>query len=245
MIAIGKRTAAENTRRVKSHAGGLTSAKSQWMASDQQLPESPTVFLIEQPAGLVLPAHFHQNNQFQLFVEGNGKLGGRRITPVMVHYAGAYTAYGPIVPGEGGLKYFTMRTAYEEGGVMVQGAGDRWLPGPRRHATSKVIEPKSAAQLTELSQIHQTEIFDSEVDGYSATALEIPPAAEVLPFSFGKGTSAFLFVMAGSIINGTDELSPWESLFVGVNDAPVQLVAGSFGAQCLRLIMPDRDVAYG
>ena len=70
---------------------------------------SPTVALIEQPAGFEFMPHFHRQNQFQVFVGGSGSLGRHALAPVVVHYAGAYTGYGPLLAGPEGIQYFTLR----------------------------------------------------------------------------------------------------------------------------------------
>ena len=36
---------------------------------------SPTVYLVEQGPNISLRTHFHRNNQFQLFVRGEGSIG--------------------------------------------------------------------------------------------------------------------------------------------------------------------------
>ena len=95
MIRLGLRATADRTRRVQVHSPELHGVKAEWMVSDADPLLSPTVFLVEQPAGMVLPAHFHRNNQFQLVVAGSGKIGPTRLEPVTIHYAGACTAYGP------------------------------------------------------------------------------------------------------------------------------------------------------
>ena len=47
--------------------------------NDNGLPQG---FLVIQPPGAVTPAHFHDHNQFQVFVEGNGRIGAHPATPV-------------------------------------------------------------------------------------------------------------------------------------------------------------------
>src|SRR5678816_3651970 len=96
---------------------GDTYIKSEWMANvtggsgDAEL--SPTVFLVEQAPNVSLRTHFHRQNQFQIFVRGSGTIGRHPLGPLMVHYAGAYSGYGPLVAGPEGLAYFTLRTVFE------------------------------------------------------------------------------------------------------------------------------------
>jgi hypothetical protein len=57
---------------------------------------SPQAYLVMQPPGSVTRPHFHQTNQFQVFVDGGGTVGKLRADPITVQYAGANT------PGGGG-----------------------------------------------------------------------------------------------------------------------------------------------
>ena len=41
--------------------------------------------------GAVTPAHFHEPNQFQVFVEGHGRIGAHPVTPLTVQYANGHT----------------------------------------------------------------------------------------------------------------------------------------------------------
>ena len=71
---------------------GVTYIKSDWMQTVAAADLSPTVFLVEQPPNVSLRTHFHRQNQFQLFVRGDGTIGRHRLQALMVHYAGAYSA---------------------------------------------------------------------------------------------------------------------------------------------------------
>src|SRR5688572_4110454 len=50
--------------------------------------------------------HFHRVNQFQVVVAGEGLIGKHPLHPGAVHYADAFTPYGPIVAGSAGLSFF-------------------------------------------------------------------------------------------------------------------------------------------
>jgi hypothetical protein len=71
--------------------------------NDNGLPQG---FLVMQPPGAVTPAHFHEPNQFQVFVEGDARIGHRSATPLTVQYANGHTPYGPIVALDAGVTYF-------------------------------------------------------------------------------------------------------------------------------------------
>jgi hypothetical protein len=108
MISIGTRQHGAARRRPIDVRGDCYH-KGEWMESGDDPVLSPTVFLIEQPPNATLVPHFHRQNQFQLFVDGGGTLGKHAVETVTVHYAGAYTGYGPLISGNQGIKYFTIR----------------------------------------------------------------------------------------------------------------------------------------
>ena len=98
MIRLGTRTNGELRRRTIPVLDD-SYFKAEWMESGADPELSPTVALIEQPPHSVLVPHFHRQNQFQLFVEGSGSIGPSALSPLSIHYAGAYTGYGPWLPG--------------------------------------------------------------------------------------------------------------------------------------------------
>ena len=57
----------------------------------------------------------HHINQFQVFVDGSGKVGRHAALPITVQYANGYTPYGPIEAGVTGVRYFTLRQQWDPG----------------------------------------------------------------------------------------------------------------------------------
>lgn len=244
MIAIGRRTTSQQTRRERVFPTGAIGAKSEWMMTGEDPKFSPTVFLYEQPADQALAAHFHHNNEFQVFIEGRGKVGARVVEPVTVHYAGAYTAYGPIVAGPAGLKYFTIRTVHESGAVLVSKAQGKWPAGPRRQATSKPFGIRSMDELDSLHDSNTTVILPLNKDGLSVTSVELPPRTALPPTSVGAGDGVFLLILAGSLLSAEEQLNEYESLYATVDAGLPALRAGERGTHLLVLVPPPRDPAY-
>ena len=69
-------------------------------AGDPPAPGSiyPMAFLVEQDAGAVVGAHYHQADQFQVVVGGTGRLGRHDVAPGAIHYAGAWSPYARWPP---------------------------------------------------------------------------------------------------------------------------------------------------
>ncbi|MEU3900092.1 hypothetical protein [Streptomyces sp. NPDC045251] len=83
--------------RVVDYFGGAASAS------------GPQAYLVEQ-RDYVLRPHFHPVDQFQVLCGAPGSLFGRRpVGGLDVHYADAYTVYGPLTGGDPPLRYFTLR----------------------------------------------------------------------------------------------------------------------------------------
>ena len=84
-------------------------------ASNQ--PHYPNAFLVRMfsQGG----AHYHGADEFQVVVEGKGKLGRHDLTPVSVHFARAYTPYGPLFPDKDtGWGFLTLRVRLNPDGTQ-------------------------------------------------------------------------------------------------------------------------------
>ena len=97
--------------------------------NDNGLPQG---FLVDQPPGAVTPPHFHEPNQFQVFVGGKGRIGAFPAVPLTVQYANGHTPYGPIVAGPEGVEYFTLRQRWDPGAKYLPANRDKMQKGNQR-----------------------------------------------------------------------------------------------------------------
>ena len=218
--------------------------KSEWMASGENPLLSPTVSLIEQPPDSILVPHFHRQNQFQLFVDGGGVIGASDLRPMTIHYAGAYTGYGPLVAGSTGIKYFTIRSVCETGLVPISQAREKMVRGPKRHAQSGPLKIVDGSDLLALDEVSIETTIPLSDDGLGAEVVCIPAAS---PFKLMRHTASegvFVFVLAGTLVYGETQLHSWESLFVSAEETAPDLAAGKSGTQILVLHTPRKASAY-
>lgn len=243
MIVYG--TAAHGAgRRRRLTAMGIDFHKAEWLEAGDDVLLSPTISLIEQPADTVLGAHFHRQNQFQVFVEGGGSIGPSPLAPVTIHYAGAYTAYGPLAAGPDGIKYFTIRPVCESGAYPVQGARDLMVRGPKRHATSSALALRNPRELPKLREIARNDVIAHAPDGLGATVLAAG-ASHDLQVPWAPGASGlFMVVLAGSLLHSGGELCRWESLYASSPSELPALVAGEAGVELACLFVPPKAQAY-
>lgn len=242
MIVIGTRAHGQQRRR-PIPVLDYTFHKSEWLESGDDPVLSPTSFLVEQPPNSTLVAHFHRQNQFQVFVAGGGRIGPTALGPVTVHYAGAYTGYGPLVAGDEGIRYFTIRPVCESGYVRADDR-EKMRRGPKRHAVSAQVARSAPEALAALTGPRVDALIPPAPDGLGASVLQIGPEAigtiDHLPASQGL----FVVVIGGSLRHAGQTLGEWEQLFVSADTPPPALQAGPDGLQCLILHTPPLDPAY-
>ena len=78
--------------------------------------QGPLAFIVRTPPGGYLEAHFHACDQFQVIVEGSGTIGRHKVRAGFVHYADAFTPYGPLLAAQDeGFAYETLRADWCKG----------------------------------------------------------------------------------------------------------------------------------
>lgn len=203
-------------------------------------PGLPHAFLVEQHAGSVIRAHFHEVAQFQVFVRGSGRLARRPLSPLVVHYTDAYTGYGPIDAGADGIAYLTLRARHDVGA---------WhLPESNQHLRQRERSPRHRSGVT---QLHPTrpwrssgdpgpEVLFADPDGLASAVLDVPPGSGSPPWwdrSEGPGPR-YAVVASGSVVVDGSSLGPESVVFVDRDEPAPTLVAGPEGARLALLRFP-------
>lgn len=244
MIAIGTAEHGLQRRRFLRLDNGFEYHKGEWLeASEPASGLSPTAFLVEQPSGFTLPTHFHTQNQFQVVVAGSGTLGPHQVGPIGVHYAGAYTGYGPIVPGEEGLHYFTIRAKLEAGAHFIPQARDKMIRGPKLQRYSAPLTPVDEALLARQASVQTDDLIPAEA-GMFARAVRYPAGHAVAVRHEGASSGQFLMVVAGALDCGGRTLRRLEMVFMSPDEVAPPLAAGAGGLQLLVLQLPHRAAEY-
>ena len=199
----------------------------------------PQAFLVEQEPGAVVHAHFHYVDQFQVVVEGSGRIGKEALRPVMTHFAGDNTPYGPIVAGEHGLKYFTLRASADTTGAQfMPAARGRRRPSPWRYELARPVASAEEALPARSSVEVETVLTGS--DGLAILMYRIPPGGSVAAPDPSQGDGQSLLVTAGSIVHEGGVFGRLSALFVPVDSPSPELAGGPGGADVLLLQFPKR-----
>jgi hypothetical protein len=202
---------------------------------------APQAFLIEYAAGRVLRTHFHDVDEFQLVVAGSGTLGRHALAPMSVHFARAFTGYGPIVAGPQGLSFLTLRAQRDSAGPQLlpdkreallqvpgrlpwQACDQAQLAYPTESGTEEVTVT-ALAQLTGLS-------------GLGADAVHVPEGVpyRVAPAAVGDGCYAVL--VEGSLHAGARRVNAPALAFIAPGGECLPLLGGAQGAHLLVFAFP-------
>lgn len=223
---------------------GDTYYKTDLLEAGRDRALSPTVFLVEQAPRVSLRTHFHRHNQFQLFVRGGGTIGPHALSALTVHYAGGYTGYGPLVAGDDGLAYMTLRSVYETGSLTMKEHAAMMKRGPKRQMHSIPVQIASSAELAAIKSATQLELIELEPDGLAACLLTVPADRQIDPQLDPAGSvGRFHVILAGALNLNSRHMAPGEIAFVAAGEQ-VEMVAPGGGAQIACLQIPPEASEY-
>jgi hypothetical protein len=168
-------------------------------------------------------AHYHACDQFQVVVGGSGFYGKQHVEPVTVHFSRAFSPYGPITSEAHGLTWFTLRNGKDPGGI-------KWMPAFRDQLRAEGRKP--------LVVYGKSDIVPQE-DGLAAVRYVLAPQAGLTGISPATGRGQYWIVLGGAgTLCGTLFGEPHGLVFVGPEEAPMDVVAGPTGLEVLCVQFP-------
>ena len=207
--------------------------------SDGEIKEhQPQAFLIEMSPNEVIVPHFHEVDQFQVFVAGGGGLGRSNeiAHPIAVHYADHHTGYGPINAGPQGYSYFTLRAKSDSGAVYLHKPGyrEKLKPSKKRHHLAPVTLSTEPVLLARKDVALET-LIEKAADGLGAFMLRMGPNQSAHgPDPRGSGGQYYL-VLNGSLQCNGAQYPAWSTVFVDASEAPLAVSADQRGAEAVIL----------
>ncbi len=173
------------------------------------------------PHGVIEP-HYHDVDQYQVVVRGDGRIGRHELRPGSIHDVDHHTTYGPIVAGPGGLAYFTLRPFV---------AGGRYDMPQSRH----LKKVRSGAAFTAQTDVElpvaaaEQHMVAATARGAEAFLLRTPPGGSIVdPLAGSDPRGGYYLVLAGSIHSGDTVLPPESCAF---RDAAAPALTGHAGAE--------------
>jgi hypothetical protein len=212
-------------------------------------PGVPQLLLVEQPEpGSSLLPHYHGSDQFQIFMDGNGRLGAHAVNPVYIHYTNRYTGYGPIVAGDAGVNYYVFRPSADPLGPGQYLFKTELKERLKRQTTRKrsfvvdALPVRSVDELRVLSAPSVEQLFataDTDPDaGTLAQNICLAPGMRHVCHDPDTGGGQLVMVLQGSAIDGEAELMPRAAIAITRGESAITLVAGDQGLQALLMQYP-------
>jgi rubredoxin len=218
-------------RRIKGNTSNNGGTNTSFLKSSADSPDDPGAFLVQFTPGGSLRAHYHTADQFQVLVNGEGTFGRHQIAPYYVHFARAYTPYGPLL-SEGGWGFLTLRARHS---LSSQLDFEKLKQMPERR-------PWQASQKVEFSAtgaepvLHPLPEIQGE-QGLYAGALSVPPHAQmVAPAPTGDGQ--YVVAVKGSLVHEGRELKALTVVFLKPGEPAFRIQAGARGVEALVLNFP-------
>lgn len=212
----------------------------------------PQAFLVRQDPHCVLPTHFHQEHQFQLFVGGGASLGRRAVQRLEVHYASPHSAYGPLAADERGLEYLTLRAVSDQGAWILPHKREQLLtriPKMQKHAAPQYAA--DAQMLKQLQQAQSETLIEPEPGGPGAWAMRLPPKAQCKArapspesagrfhvLTFGQALCGDVSLPALSVIWS----GPGEEFDVQAGDEGAEMIIMEYPQQAARSFVQDMQL---
>lgn len=204
----------------------------------------PQAYLVEQPANCVVPAHFHDTNQFQIFVHGGGEFGKKPVSGIVVHYAGAHTPYGPIASGDDGAHYMTLRNKWDSGAKPMPESRAKLRPIRRVHRIAEDAGIPDAAAL-KAATASATDLVPPEADGLGVRRFDLGPGRRATIDFETPGAGQYAFVASGTVRLGDRDLARHALIYRAPDETALDVVAGPDGASVLLLQFPPEPPAEG
>lgn len=229
--------------RVRHHRGSggdhPSSDVYQFIGAPKDRSPGPNAFLVRYIPGTSSTTHYHAADQMQIVVEGKGVLGHHELTPYQVHFARAYTPYGPLLPDhEQGWAFLTLRTRPDpEGAQRLSVARDKLVQIRDRRpfqTTCKVTfrEPVNGVAIEEIPGLGNEE-------GLRGFALTLAPGSATTAPPAAASDGQYLLAVEGELVHDGRLRKALTIAFVGADEAPLRLQAGPSGLKAMILNFPQ------
>ena len=204
---------------------------------DQSDRSAPTCYIAESTPGRKNLTHYHTTDQFQVVCRGKGTLGRREIGFGAIHFARAYTPYGPLDYGAD-LGFFAVRARRDEGNKIMPAARKELEAIPDRKPWQVSAMPDFDLNPGPSGVAMKAVEGVKDERGLAAYSMVMKAGAAGHSIDPSKGDGQCILVMKGGILHEGALKNDPAMIWVDNNDPPFRLLAGPQGATLLILNFP-------
>ena len=225
---------------IKRNKGGPDSPASTnlpYFRASPDTPGAPSAFLARYDPDAKSCAHFHAVDQFQILVQGKGTLGHHEVAPYYIHFARAYTPYGPLhADKDKGWTFMTLRTRYDAGAQRLPGA----LEKLKQVTDRRPWQVTTTATFPTAGQGAHVQDVPDIVDDYGlfTRSLTMAPGTQITAPDPSAGDGQYVIVVKGSLLHDGRECKALGVVFIKPDEQAFRIHAGPQGLEALILNFP-------
>jgi hypothetical protein len=207
----------------------------------QRLAVGPQAYLVDMPdEGSRISPHYHDVDQYQVVVDGDGVIGPHPLKPVTFQYADAYTPYGPIIASRNGLYFYTLRMAPSGGHFDMPAARHLMKAKPGRNIAGKFeLRGDAPAGQSSLEILHAP-----EPDGITAAGIRLGAGATAKGIPSDAG-GQYCVVCQGSVVHEGKHYPRLSLILIDAGEPAPEFTAGPEGAEVLVVQFPRATERLG
>jgi rubredoxin len=200
---------------------------------------APQAFMVQYDPNRTSRAHFHHVDQFQIVVDGKGKIGRHDLAPYAVHFARAFTPYGPLAASPEGMTFLTLRRSHDPGAQRLPESKPKLEAVPDRRPWQITCDAAFGSQGMPQSGVLVQPIADIKDEGGLATyAVTMSPNAMAYAPDPSRSQGQFLIVLEGSLLYDEKEHKGLTVVSIDPHERQFQMEAGAQGLKGLILSFP-------
>lgn len=203
--------------------------------------DAPQAFMVQYDPNRVSRAHFHEVDQFQIVIDGKGKIGRHELRPYCVHFARAHTPYGPLVADGEGMTFLTLRRRLDLGAQRLpeSKAHLEQVPNRRPWQITQPVTFGAEPQTTTHSGVLVEPISGVKDDeGLAGYTVSMQSGATAYAPDPSRGDGQYVVVLEGSLLHGGKEYKSITVVSVEPHEGPFEIRAGAQGLKGLVLTFP-------
>ncbi len=233
----------ENVNKPGSNAPGSPGALSTtFFRAKRDNPDAPTAALNRYPGGAsrYSAAHFHEVDQFQIIMEGSGEFGRHHVKPYHIHFARAYTPYGPLQSDkDSGWGFIVLRSRLDSGAQRFPQSLDKLKQIPNRRPWQVTTDVGFPERKSDVNVLDIPEIKDEH--GLYTNTITMAANARMMSPDQRGGDGQYVVAVKGTMIHEGRERAAPAVVFLRRDEQAFEIVAGAQGLEAIVLNFPKAD----